>query len=1024
MNTNLPLIVGIGASAGGISALTHLFEAVPPHSGMAFVVVTHLNPDRESLLHSVLEQKTDMVVKVAQNGDAVEADTVYVMPERSFLLMKNGRIKLKETGSGAREHKPIDIFFGSLAEDQKENAVAIVLSGGDGDGSLGVKVIKEQGGVTFAQTAGDGSMLNSEMPESAIATGCIDFAIPAEQMAKKLLEIRDGRATLDALVMATDQDRGANPREVQAVISEILGKQSGHDFSGYKSKTFFRRVARRMQVKQIGDLDAYCTLLKQDSDEVKALFRDLLISVTNFFRDTEAFEALEREVIPKLCENRDAKNPVRIWVPACTTGEEVYSLAILISEHLEDNSIAAPVQIFATDIDDPALSVARQGRYPEQLLRKVSPKRLARHFNRDGASYVICKKVREMCIFSPHNVISDPPFSRMDMVSCRNLLIYFGPELQRQVIPTFHYALKPSGYLFLGTSESISQFSDLFSTVDKKNRIFQALDRGNRRWNPSGTTYPVNGKNTAPNEGQELSEIQLRHKVERHILEQYTPAHAVVREDGEIVFVSGGTGGLLELPRGVPSHHLLDMVPREVRLELRATLRQVVESRRPATRINLKVTAASGDVQRLNIKVEPLRGTSKQDQLFVVFFESAAPTTPDPAEATDDSRRNEAAEQQLRELRERLQSTVEEYETALEELKSSNEELVSVNEEAQSTNEELEASKEEMQSLNEELNTINAELSGSIEELDHANADLRNLFDATQIATVFLDGDLVIRNFTPAAAELFNLRAADLGRPLPELASVSDYPELKEHIRKVFDSGAIYEHRLYRRENQAHYLVRITPYLSGHEKVEGAVVTLVDVTSLAKAEEHHKVLIAELNHRVKNMLAVIITIVKTSLRGKSLQSNALETLTNRLHGMARAYSLLSERSWTTVGVHDIIQGELAPFDPGRIQTSGPNVSLKPPQALAMSMIIHELVTNAIKYGALSNNDGRIEVRWTANDSRLALDWIERGGPEVKRPERNGFGYVLIHGQVERQLNGQLETSFEPVGLSLKMEFPF
>ncbi len=1024
MNTDLPLVVGIGASAGGISALSQFLRAVPSQCGMAFVIVTHLNPDRESHLHSVLERHTELTVKIAADGEKVAADTVYVMPEQCFLLMVDGRLQLKKVAPGTREHKPIDIFFSSLAEDQKENAAAIVLSGGDGDGTLGVKVIKEQGGVTFAQTADGEPPLNPEMPQSAIATGFVDFAMPAAEMADKLIEVRDGRATLDALVIAADKDHDVDPAELQSVIAKILREHSGHDFSGYKSKTFFRRVARRMQVRQIKDLEAYCALLRRDSDEVTALFRDLLISVTNFFRDTEAFAALEETVIPKICENRDARNPVRIWVPACTTGEEVYSLAILVREHLDRQSISAPVQIFATDIDDPALAVARQGRYPVQLLRQVSPDRLANYFDRDGASYVVCKKIREMCIFSPHNVISDPPFSRMDMVSCRNLLIYFGPDLQRQIIPTFHYALKADGYLFLGTSESINQYGDLFHTTDKKNRIFQAKDRGDRRWDPGHMLQRVaSDKGTGAASAEELSDIQLRRKVERHIIEQHTPAHAVVRADGEIVFVSGGTGGFLELPRGAPSRQILEMVPRDLRLELRAALRQAVESRRSVTRRDVSISTAAGDAQWLNLKIEPLRGTSERERLYIVFFQSNQASARASADATEDNRRDEVAEHELREMRERLQSTVEEYETALEELKSANEELVSVNEEAQSTNEELEASKEEMQSLNEELNTINAELSGKIEELDHANADLRNLFESTQIATVFLDADLVIRNFTPAAADLFHLRPADMGRPLPELASVGEYPELRDHIREVFETGAIYEHRLSLNQDKAQYLVRITPYLVENEAVEGAVVTLVDVTTLAQAEEHQKVLIAELNHRVKNMLAVIITIVRTSMRGKGVEPAVLETLTDRLHGMARAYSLLSERSWTTVGIRNIVEDEMAPFESERIHLSGPNVALQPSEALSVSMVVHELVTNAVKYGALSNGKGTLEVRWKDIGKRLVLDWSERDGPRIQEPERMGFGFVLMEGQAEQQLSGKLETTFAPEGLKLKMEFP-
>ncbi len=1023
MSNDFPFIVGIGASAGGIDALSQFFKGVPAQADIAFVVVTHLNPDRESQLDKVLEHKTEMAVRVATDGERVSAGTVYVMPQGSFLSISSGRLKLNELSPGTREHQPVDLFFSALAEDQKDNAAGVVLSGGDGDGTLGVKVIKEQGGVTFAQVADGEPPLNPEMPQSAIATGFVDFAIPANEMGEKLMEVREGRAALDALINDSVTDKRATPKKVQSAIATILRDETGHDFAGYKSKTFFRRVARRMQVRQIGDLQSYCDLLRLETEEVTALFRDLLISVTNFFRDANAFQALEQQVIPEICRGRDGKNPIRIWVPACTTGEEVYSLAILVREYLEAEGLSVPVQIFATDIDDRALSVARHGRYPEQLLGQVSTERLSRFFNKDGASYVVSKKIREMCIFSPHNVISDPPFSRMDLVSCRNLLIYFGADLQRQIIPTFHYALKPGSYLFLGTSESISQFGALFRTVDKKNRIFQSKEQGNRRWNPASTVQRVPPEKvirTGTSEG--LSEMQLRHQVERHILERYVPAHAVVQENGELVFVSAGTGRFLEMPRGVPSRHLLEMVSRELRLELRAMLRQSVETRQPQHRGNVSITLPSAELQYVNVKVEPLRSGRGQERLFIVFFEVAEAVVPS-APAISGAARDEVAENELREMHERLQSTVEEYETALEELKSSNEELVSVNEEAQSTNEELEASKEEMQSLNEELNTINAELNGKIEELDHANADLRNLFDATQIATVFLDGDLVIRNFTPAASELFNLRAADMGRPLSELASVGDYPELKDHIREVFDTGGIYEHRLLREADKTHYLVRITPYLAGNERVEGAVVTLVDVTTLAKAEEHQKVLIAELNHRVKNMLAVIITIVKTSLREKTVDSGALDGLVKRLHGMARAYSLLADRFWTTVGIRDIIKDEMAPFDSDRVHFSGPNLQLEPTQALAVSMVIHELATNAIKYGGLANHNGTLEVRWKHTDKRIHLTWKERDGPRAEKPEKNGFGYVLIEGQVEQQLSGCLETTFGPEGLSVKIEFP-
>lgn len=1021
MTAKLPLVVGIGASAGGVSAISELLSAVPRDSGLAFVVVTHLSPDRESLLHKVLAQQTDMTVKVAENGETVAPDTVYVMPERVLLQISQGRLVLTEPEGGAREPKPIDMFFSALAEDQRENAAAIVLSGSDADGTLGVKVVKEFGGITFAQSPDGTPPHNPEMPNSAISTGLADFAIPVREMPAKLIEIRDGRAALDAL-----GDAAGPQADAQAVISEILRERSGHDFSGYKSKTFLRRVARRMQVRQIHDPQDYCETLRQDSDEVDALFRDLLISVTNFFRDTGAFETLETKIIPAILENCDARSTVRVWVPACATGEEVYSLAILFSEAIERLAAPVTVQIFATDIDDPALAVARQGRYPGQLLRRVSEDRLQRFFRREGAAYAVTKKLREMCVFSPHNVISDPPFSRIDLVSCRNLLIYFGPELQHKIIPVFHYALKPGGYLFLGTSENINRFSDLFNPVNRKHRIFQAKDRANRRWTPPDLSPPRTGGAAPAPGGESLSGHRLRHRIERHILEHHTPAHAVVRQDGKIVFVSAGTGEFLELPRGAPSLHLLDMVPKELRLELRASLRQSADTLRPAIRRNLAMFDAAGQRRSVKLKVEPLRANGDHERLFIVFFEATEPAGTDLAEGTEANNsalRTEAAEQEVHEMRERLQSTVEEYETALEELKSSNEELVSVNQEAQSSNEELQASKEEMQSLNEELNTINAELNVKLDELDRANSDLRNLFEATRIATVFLDADLGIRSFTPAAGELFHLRAADIGRPLTDLASVSDYPELQAHIGGVFETAEVYEHRLVRADRKTTYLVRISPYLGHSAGVEGAVVTLVDVSTLARAEEQQKVLIAELNHRVKNMLAVIIAIVKTSLRGKAIERGVLDTLLNRLHGMARAYELLSARSWSAVGVRDIIEQELGVFETGRIHVSGANVELEPTKALALGMVIHELATNAVKYGALSNEDGAVRVGWTVDEGRVALDWRETGGPATAVPEPTGFGLVLIKGQIEQQLDGELETTFGPEGLTFRMAFP-
>lgn len=474
-------IVGIGASAGGISAMEAFFRNLPADSGMGYVVVTHLSPTRESLLHEVIARFTRLPVHIARDGAEVAPDTVHVMPQNVILSFRNGRLVLHDPDPAHRERKPIDVMFASLAEDRGENAIGIILSGGDSDGTLGVKAIKEHGGFTLAQVPNGSGPKNPEMPASAIASGLIDFAVPAEDMPAKLLQIGVTRSSLGDLLARGQQDTvDAELRRMQRELSTLLRSHSGNDFSGYKSKTFFRRVARRMQVAHVTRLEDYLDLLKRNPAEVMALFRDLLINVTDFFRDAEAFEALQEKVIPVLFEGRGADETIRIWVPACATGEEVYSLGILMREQMDGLAVRPQVQIFATDIDEAALAVARAARYPEQLLRNISPERRKRFFKKDGASYVMDKEVRDMCIFSPHSVISDPPFSRMDMVSCRNLLIYFAIDLQRQVIPIFHYALKPGGYLFLGTSESVSQHTDLFHPVDKKSRIFQSVDHGRK----------------------------------------------------------------------------------------------------------------------------------------------------------------------------------------------------------------------------------------------------------------------------------------------------------------------------------------------------------------------------------------------------------------------------------------------------------------------------------------------------------------------------------------------------------------
>lgn len=679
------------------------------------------------------------------------------------------------------------------------------------------------------------------MPTSAIATGLVDFALPADEIGGKLAEYARSFGVIEGL-------EGAAAKAASAEIYALLRDQVGHDFSGYKTRTFGRRVQRRMQVARITRVQEYIERLRQDGDEVTALFRDLLINVTNFFRDAGAFEALKTQVLPRLFEGRGAGDTVRAWVPGCATGEEVYSLAMLMREHMDGLRTAPRVQIFATDIDDPALGVARAGRYPEALLDTVSPERRARFFTAEGGSYVVAKEVRELCVFSPHSVIRDPPFSRIDLVSCRNLLIYFGQEVQAQVIPIFHYALRPRGYLFLGTAENISQFTDLFTTLDKRHRIFQA-----RETERAGVALPLIVTGTQPAPFGRASSFSrglrppfpvheagppLRQTVESHVIERFAPPHVVVDRDGDVVHYSSRTGKYLEAPIGLPTRQLLTLARRGLRLDLRSALREAIETRRTATRENLPVEGEEGRVQIVSLTVEPLlQGGDAEPLLLVLFHDQGPSLSRAEAEQRDAQLHPDAdalhLERELRDTRERLQSMIEEYETALEELKSSNEELISVNEELQSTNEELEASKEELQSLNEELQTVNHELSGKIDDLDRANGDLRNLFAASGLATVFLDRDLVIRTFTPAVAQFVPIQEGDRGRPLTDFALRPAYPSLAEDLKNVLASGRDVERRIEQpgSEPNQHHLVRIVPYRVQKDAIEGVVVTFVAVPS-------------------------------------------------------------------------------------------------------------------------------------------------------------------------------------------------
>jgi two-component system, chemotaxis family, CheB/CheR fusion protein len=1015
---NLP-IVGIGASAGGVEALEQFFRSVPADNGLAFVVVTHLPRDRESMLPEILGRAARMPVLEARDGERVEAEHVYVLPPGAILTIRGGRLQLRRTGAAERQRAPIDVFFNSLAEDQAEHAIGVVLSGGGTDGTLGLKAIKEHGGLTIAQGSNVTRPRFAEMPLSAVASGFVDLELPVENIAERIIAYVRNWGAFDL----------ERPGGALAKIHALLRTRTGHDFGEYKERSFRRRVQRRMQVLQTTKLDQYAERLEEQPDEINALFRDLLIGVTAFVRDAAAFSALETRVIPQLFEGKGVDDELRVWVAGCSTGEEAYSIAILLREFCEKLVAAPKVQIFATDIDETAMGIARAARYPASVVKEVSPGRLKRFFVQEAGIYTVVKELREMCIFSTHSIIRHPPFSRLDLISCRNLLIYFKPKLQSQIIPLFHYSLRPGGYLFLGSSENLSRHTDLFASIDRKNRIFRRRDLVVRPLVPLSQFLPRlrrEGSGAGEDRSALLQLSDTLRAITNAILERFAPTYVIVDEADQALYFSPGTGKYLQPASGPPNRDIVAMARPGLRADLRAALHRAKQTRRRVVRDRI-IVRINGGTQTISLAVEPIE-EGKEIGYGVVFIDRGPTRTMEEVADAEGPESEDATVQQLerelQETRERLQSTIEELETANEEFRSSNEELQSVNEELQSTNEELETSKEELQSVNEELETVNSELSGKIDELDRANSDLNNLFQSTQIATIFLDKQLVIRSFTPAVTKLFNLIPGDQGRPLTDLSARLVYPDLEGDIRTVFN-GEVIERALSMPDGSEHYLARLLPYRTADDTIDGVLLTFTDVTNIAAAEEQQKVLTSELSHRVKNTLAVVSSIAERTLSDGEEKTD----LIGRFHALGHTHDLLSEGGWTEARLRDIILTELAPHTTGdgaNVTVDGPPVMLKPQAALFLALVFHELATNAAKYGALSVTGGRVAVAWavTGNGAtRLELTWAEQGGPKIDAPPKRGFGTELIERGIRFELQGEAKLDIIGGGLHCRIVIP-
>ena len=826
-------IVALCTSAGGVEALQQFFTHMPADSGLAFVVAIHLSPHYESTLPELLQQHTHMPVVQIRDGVEVQPDHVYVIPPNRDIGVLHGTLQLMERIARSGWPMTIDSFLSSLAADQGERAIGIILSGAGTDGTLGIRAIKEKGGLTVVQTPETAAQ--EGMPRSAISTGLVDYVLPIPDMPPKLVAYAS-RAIFKRA--AGRIETPPLPADGLNKIFMLLRAQTGHDFTYYKHTTINRRIRRRMLVNQIDSLAGYVNFMRRQPDEVGRLFKELLIGVTNFFRDPEAFEALTREVLPELFSGRALDEPLRVWVPGCATGEEAYTLAILLREFKEATKAGVEIQIFATDVDAEAVNFARRGIYPASIAQHLSPQRLDRFFTRVDHSYEIRKEIREMVVIAEQNLIKDPPFSHLDLISCRNVLIYLSAELQKSVLALFHYALKPAGCLFLGPSESVGDLAGAFTVVDRQWRLFRKTGEEMVRW-PGVDFFVPLPPEKKPALQSSPRELDNRELAQRLLLEHYGAACAIINQHYHVFYTYGPADRYLKLPRGEMSSSILDMAREGLELDLMAAIHHAIMHEETAVHESVWVQT-NGGKQRVNLIVKPVdEPPARAGLLMVIFEQGAAPAAAGAVEeeapaGEETNPRIVALERELQSTKQHLQTALEEMQTAYEELKSTNEEMQSANEELQSSNEELKTSKEELQSVNEELTTVNLDFQTKNEELTKANNDLHNLLRATHIATLFLDNDLCIKGFTPAVAQIINLIPVDIGRPLHHIVANLRYDNLVADAEHVLDTLATQEKEVQAKDGRW-YQMRIMPYRTVENVIDGLVIVFRNITEQRRA---------------------------------------------------------------------------------------------------------------------------------------------------------------------------------------------
>jgi two-component system, chemotaxis family, CheB/CheR fusion protein len=1134
-------VVGVGASAGGLEAFQNFLTAAPPDGGVAYVLVQHLDPNHESMLAELLGRRTTMPVRQVTDGMTVEANNVYLIPPNASLVIENGRLRLSDFSEPRGFRRPIDVFFRSLAMDQGSNAACVVLSGTGADGSEGLRAVKEAGGLTLVQDPETAKY--DGMPKSAVATGLVDKVLSAPGMPAAIRDYFDrGQPSIFALPDVTD---------FLLNVCESLRHRLGHDFSQYKRSTMLRRIQRRMQVVGASTGAEYLERLSDTTDEADLLFRDLLINVTCFFRDAEAFDFLRREVIPSLLQDRGASDTVRIWAPGCSSGEEAYSIAILMAEALGRRKAKPTVQIFATDIDEQMLQKARKASYPHSAVRDVPLELLDRYFFAQEDDYVLAQSIRDMVRVSNHNLIKDPPFSRVDMIVCRNLLIYLNTALQQRLIPVFHYALRAQGWLFLGPAENIASRNDLFDPADQALKMYRR--RGAYRQSVMMPLFVqplahLASERAATDEDPRKPTHDRAEATLRRVAERYSPAHVVVNTENDVVRASGRTGKYLELAEGAPSSKVTDLARRGLRSAVRSVLEAARRGKKRSIKRDVRIDTDDDLVLLVDVIADPL----SDDEVLLVFQDVAANRHDAEADAQidgySDEDRIKQLEDELDELRSRLRTTVEELETSNEELKSSNEEMMSMNEELQSTN--------------EELATVNEELKNKVDQLGRANSDLQNFIESTQVPTIFLDRKMRIRSFTPATKSLFRFQDQDKGRLFSDVVSRTDHRQLDELGQRVLQSGEAVEQELAIEDGNESHVLRALPYRDLNDAIDGVIFVFSDVTKIRQAqadlarneglarqrsheieilyktapvgmalvdrnrrylkinqhfadlngdpiekhmgrtlqemlpslsekmerpiaevfEQAHAVtnleasvrlngegirdflmdlypyeedglvtavgivvkdvtelrrlekelrrLMDELQHRVKNTLATVASIVNQTVATQASRGDLIDTLKLRIGALAATHNLLTQRDWKDASLQEILQAELGPFDHvDRIHQSGPQVMLPPKHALTLTLTLHELATNAAKYGALAHEGGRLDIAWMVSvdgaGRDLTLNWRESGVPLVASESvKESFGTRLIKNAVVHDLQGQCDHRLLESGLICTITVPF